>query len=351
MKIVRSLLVATCLLLPAIPAQGGLGDDKSTELARLEREKAQRVRDVENLVDMRMRLDLGLPAEEDPTAPRPQGPITTDARDRMMVEWREQDRVTATLAERYKQAKQILDQALAENAKNAASRGADDSYLVVPQAGTAAPSRQPAQGTQAPRPVASEGSNPAAESAAALATGVYSPLDKPRGLIQGSTDHLRVGQALFKAGQRLAEAAATARELHRPEEAQDLDQRAQERLQLALVELAPLLAEKTPSFSVLFYQGRALELLFRYSERYEDLSLAHSTRDYQRREQEVRDPFLRITARDVTKGGKGGEVEQLGSWGMAAQAAMDHFKWMNLNGNYKPKIDIESITWPGEKDQ
>ena len=30
---------------------------------------------------------------------------------------------------------------------------------------------------------------------------------------------------------------------------------------------------------------------------------------------------------------------------------MDHFKWMNTNGNYKPKVDIASITWPGEKDQ
>lgn len=351
MKGAIALLIAACSVLSALSAQGGLGDDKAMELARLEREKSQRVRDVENLVDRRMHLDLGLPAEEDPTAPVPQGPVTTESRDRMMLEWRDQDAATATLLERYNRAKAMVEQLRNEAAKTTQTRGHDDAFVVVPQAGTAAP-RQPAPGAVTPPAVAASGSTADGNNAAAaLATGVYSSLDKPRGLIQGSTDHMRVGQALFKAGQRLAEAAATARELHRPEEAKDLDQRSAERLKLALDELAPLLKEKTPAYSVLFYQGRSLELLFRYSERYENLSLATSTRDYQQREQQVRDPFLRITARDVTKGGKAGEIEKLGSWGLAAQAAMDHFKWMNTNGNYKPKVDIASITWPGEKDQ
>ena len=345
------LLVIAASMLASLRAQGGLGDDKAMELARLEREKAQRVRDVENLVDRRMRLDLGLPAEEDPTAPVPQGPVTSEARDRMTLEWRDQDAATANLLERYNRAKAMVEQLRADAARTTEARGGEESFVVVPPAGTA-PLRKPAVGAGVPD--AAPSTVPVQNgdaSAAALATGVYSALDKPRGLIQGSTDHLRVGMALFKAGQRLAEAAATARELNRVEEARDLDQRSAERLKLALEELQPLLKEKAPAYSVLFYQGRSLELLFRYSERYENLSLQASTRDYQQREQQVRDPFLRITARDVTKGGKAGEIEKLGSWGLAAQAAMDHFKWMNTNGNYKPKVDIASITWPGEKDQ
>src|SRR5688572_3840928 len=102
-----------------------------------------------------------------------------------------------------------------------------------------------------------------------------------------------------------------------------------------------------PAFGVLFTQGQCRELLFRYSERYEGLSLASSTRDYQLREQEVREPFLAIAARDVARTGARQEVEVLGPWGMAAQAAMEHFRWMNLHGGYSRRMAIEALTWPG----
>ena len=65
----------------------------------------------------------------------------------------------------------------------------------------------------------------------------------------------------------------------------------------------------------------------------------------------MRDPFVAISARDATKQGPRGDVEVLGPWGMAAQAAVEHFRWINLHGGYKPRTPIESLTWPGEKDQ
>jgi hypothetical protein len=86
-------------------------------------------------------------------------------------------------------------------------------------------------------------------------------------------------------------------------------------------------------------RASCLELLFRHAERYEGLDPTTSARDWQRREQEVREPFLKITARDVRKTGARGETEVLGAWGLAAQTALDHFRWMNLHGNYDAAHD------------
>jgi hypothetical protein len=129
--------------------------------------------------------------------------------------------------------------------------------------------------------------------------------------------------------------------------AKQLDDRAVERLRRALDELAPLLQAKEPALEALFCQGRCLELLFRHAERHEGLSLQASARDYQRREQEVREPWLRMTTRDVRRTGARGETEVLGQWGMAAQAALEHFRWMNLHAAYDAHATIEALTWPG----
>jgi hypothetical protein len=145
--------------------------------------------------------------------------------------------------------------------------------------------------------------------------------------------------------------ATVAREQGNDALARDLDMQAAERLQLALDELAPLVKREEPGFAALFTQGQCRELLFRFSERYEGLSLAGSTRDYQRREQEVREPFLAIAARDVVRTGARQEVELLGPWGMAAQSALEHFRWLNLHGGYSRRAAIEALTWPGERDQ
>ena len=133
--------------------------------------------------------------------------------------------------------------------------------------------------------------------------------------------------------------------------AEAFDERGKQRLERALVELEPLLTKKTPSYAALFCKGRCLELLFRPSIRYDGLSLTRSARLYQQREQEVREPFLAISARDVTKGGERAELDILGPWGTAAQAAVEHFRWINVHGDYEPVTPIGSLTWPGEKKQ
>jgi hypothetical protein len=172
-------------------------------------------------------------------------------------------------------------------------------------------------------------------------------LDPLRAQIHGSKDHQRVAQSLFKAGQALMDRAVSLRAQGRAEAARELDDRGRERLLRAVDELQPLLQEKQPPFVSLFYLGRCRELLFRYSQRHEGLSLEASRRAFNQRAQEVRDPFLQISARDVSKGGESGDVETLGPWGQAAKTAMEHFRWMNINSRYDATAKIEALTWPG----
>lgn len=110
-----------------------------------------------------------------------------------------------------------------------------------------------------------------------------------------------------------------------------------------MTELEETTSQQNPPFPELFYLGKCRELLFRIAERRDGLSLRNDTREFQRREQEVRDPFIAITARDVeTVDGR----EQPGAFGRAAQTALEHFRWMNLHRGFAPKIPLDSITWP-----
>ena len=347
--------VVLALFAATLGAQRPADEERSRpDLSRIEREKQQKAAEIDRLTDMRLRHDLGLPAEDDPTAPRPPGPVSTTNTARLQQECRDQEAATSLQLEEYNKVKAMVERLQAAAADRSAALEREES-IVVPQAGTAQASqtRQAAEAvdTARPGPAAAIAKAPGAGAPAAVVGSVQDRLDPARGLINGSKDHLLVAQALFKAGQSLADAAGEARRQNRSEEAADRDKRAKERLLLALEELAPLVTEKEPPFAALFYQGRCRELLFRHAERYEGLSIGKTLKEFQKREQEVRDPFLSITARDVVKGGKRGEVETLGPWGLAAQSAIDHFRWMNEHGNYAPRTAISAITWPGEKDQ
>lgn len=346
-------LLFAALWLTAAAVGQDVEDPAKAELQRAERARQQKVREVDELIDRRLRHDLGLPALPDPGTPRVNGPVTPEGRERLEQEWRDQEAQTSSLLEKYNKAKALLEQLQAEGAANARPR--DDQFVVVPAPGVVLPRQRPQTSPSAPATQAAavaEAPQPAGETRPAPMPATLLPkLEPPQALIQGSADHMRVAHALFKAGQRLADAAADVRGLGRLEEALEYDKKAKERLERAVEELAPLLAEKEPPFTALFCLGRCRELLFRHAERHEGLSLARSAREFQKREQEVRDPFLEIARRDVTRKGQRGEVEVLGAWGMAATAAIEHFRWMNVNGSYQPKVAIESITWPGEKDQ
>ncbi|MCA8948702.1 MAG: hypothetical protein KDE27_04325 [Planctomycetes bacterium] len=342
-----------------------VGQDPQEEWGRTQHRLEQNRAEVDRLVDMRFRHDLGLPGEDDPTMPR-KGAISTIQKEQLLRELREQDGHTASLLSRFNSLKSQLD-SLRTEAQAREQRSQEEAFVVVPSAGSAQRSNggdfaMPAvesgrggiesPGNQHPGVTAPFGGAP--NDPRSQGTSLLSPtiaLGRVRGQIRGSEDHLRVAQSLFKAGQALMDEAERLREERAEAAATELDARAKQRLERAIVELDPLLQAATPPYPALFCQGRCLELLFRFSVRYEGLSLRTSTRLFQQREQEVRDPFLAIAARDVTKSGAGNSVEQLGAWGMAANAAVEHFRWMNQHGSYEPVTPIESITWPGEKDR
>lgn len=346
-------LVAGC----AVAQEGGV--TPPPELQRAQRQLQQNKTEVERLVELRLRHDLGLPTDGDGAEFRPSTPLNSEEMDRARQELRDHDAATASLLERYNKLKAEADRLHAEAEAQTQSEQASRQFVVVPPANSMQ-SRMTSGDPRAPFPTPDLPASPAgeaaplssangdaAERARAVPTAFDVVLDPIRGQIQGSTDHRRVAQALFKAGQALMDRAQIARGQGHEEAARDLDARAKERLVRAIDELGPLLAEPQPSFQALFYLGRTRELLFRMSQRYDGLTPS-ATREYQRREQEVREPFLAISARDVKKTGARGEVEVLGAWGKAAQSAMEHFRWMNLHAGYDPRAAIESLTWPGE---
>jgi hypothetical protein len=162
--------------------------------------------------------------------------------------------------------------------------------------------------------------------------------------IVGCNDHQRVAAALLKAGQALVDEAAACRVAGDEATAKQLAERAVERLRRAIEVLAPHVRAKDAPFEVLFCQGRALELLFRHAERYDGLAPGAGGREWEKREQEVRTPWLQIAARDVVKAA---DAEVLGPWGKAAQTALEHFRWTNLHGSYDAAATIDAIVWPG----
>lgn len=348
----RAALVLGLFALFAGAATAQLGRDDAAELSRLKRIKQRNSSEIDQLVDRRFRHDLGLPAEPDPTMRRAT-PMSTLEKERMLRDLSDEEGTTATYLARYNKMKSEVEALRAEIEAREKISERDDNYVVVPTPGTA----RRTGFVQSPREAMTGAPGPAGETAPieprSLPAGhdAAVQLDRVRGRIQGSTDRLRVAQALFMAGQARMDHAAMVRERGDVEQAKEHDALGKERLQRALVELEPLLAVKEPEYAALFCQGRCLELLFRFSTRHDDLSLSRETRLFQQREQEVREPFLAISARDTQKAGLRGEHDVLGPWGKAAQAAVEHFRWLNLRGNFEPSTPIESLTWPGEKKQ
>ncbi|MCK5943631.1 MAG: hypothetical protein KAI24_16735 [Planctomycetes bacterium] len=349
----RSLLVTMLLCAPNLVAQqprtaGDVAEQKRLAQRALERNRAQ----VDRLVDMRLRHDLGLLPSLDDDVVRVETPKSTRDMDRMRSELAEIQAHNTVLSGEYDRVRRMVSE-LHAKARAGAGDGENGEFVPVPSAGSRLPiasegGRDTISGSTSE--VASVPAGPAVEMAPSKVRAEdLGPLalDPPRAQIHGSSDHYRVAQSLFKAGQALMDRANALRTQGRADVAKELDDRGRERLLRAVDELKPLLEQKRPPFVALFYLGRCRELLFRYSERHEGLSLETSSRDFQRREQEVRDPFLQISARDVKKSGESGEVETLGSWGQAAKTAMEHFRWMNINGRYDATSKIEALTWPG----
>ncbi|HZN40562.1 MAG TPA: hypothetical protein VFD82_17285 [Planctomycetota bacterium] len=313
-------------------AQGGPGD--VADLQRLQRELLENRSEVQRLIELRLRHGLGQPLESGGVAHG----VTGLTLDQLVCEQREQEDRTSALREQCDKLRAAVEQRRAGALLQPGSEGCERELLDMPAAAPELPAVLPAGPPAGPPPGPS-------------AAPVVAPPHAPQGAqIRGSSDPLRVARALLRAGQALMDRATQAREQGNSTLAAELDKQAAQRLQQAIEELAPVVKSEG-SFGALFTQGQCRELLFRYSERYEGLSLAGSTREYQLREQEVREPFLAIAARDVARTGARQEVEVLGPWGMAAQSAMEHFRWMNLHSGYSRRTAIEALTWPGERDQ
>lgn len=352
----KVLLLPTMAALVAslLPAQVQDGERARLELERTQRQLQQNRSEVDRLMELRLRHDLGLPADESERTFQPPAVPGTEAVDRMRQELREEDAATASLLDQYNRLRAQVEQ-LRADAEARAKKNAEAPFVLVPTVGSRQqPSVTPrVGGAGVPTGPVEAPPQPAGETApvAAPALPTAAPLDRVKSQIAGSTDHQLVAQALFKAGQQQMDDAVRALDLGHAELGKQLAERGRESLTRALAELAPLLQLKQPPYAALFYQGRCLELLFRHAERYEGLSLQNNAGEYQRREQQVRDAFLRITVRDVRKTGERGDIEVLGAWGLAAQTAMKHFAWMNQNAGYDQTARIAGLTWPGEKDQ
>jgi hypothetical protein len=125
------------------------------------------------------------------------------------------------------------------------------------------------------------------------------------------------------------------------EEARADDERAHARLEFALKELEPLVSIDKPAFVDLFYQGKCLEELFYLDSRYAGLTDPQRSKEYARRYEEIRQPFLRIMAGDQDSP----DSQALGSWGQSAQTALRVIRWVGDFGDYQPTIPISSIQW------
>jgi hypothetical protein len=367
----RDVIAAAALVLALALATAGLAAQeealrtRETDRQRVERSLQQSKAEAERLLDLRLRHDLGLLTANGLDASErafvATTPATSEAIDRMQAQLREEAAATAVLRDSYERLRQAAEQARAA-AEAAASAAAREPFVAVPAAGRPAPTRASRQrqeadaaaraGAGAPLAMFEAPAAPAGESSpAAIASAEGLPaaaglpkLDPVRAQIAGCNDHRRIAVALLKAGQALCDEAAARRAAGDDAGAMQLAGRAVERLRRAIEVLAPHANDKNASFETLFCQGRALELLFRHAERYDGLAPGSGDRAWEKREQEVRAPWLQIAARDVVKAA---DAEVLGPWGKAAQTALEHFRWTNLHGAYDAAATIDAIVWPG----
>lgn len=335
------------------PARGGRtnqGDPPGAELARAQRELEQNQAVLDRLLDLRLRHDLGLSAGGVADEVGVGTSIASGGLDRARQLLREEEQATADLSARYEKMRQMVEQLRAEATARALRQRQQEEWITVPTAGVASrqavlPAAPAGEGRRGP-----SGGADGAEDQVPVSV-VQRNLLPVKQVVEGSDDHSLVAQALFKAAQAMVDRAALLRAQGQAAAALQLDQEAKATLQRAGDELKPLLGEAAPPFPALFLLGRCREQLFRLDERLEGLSPRRDAREFQRREQDVREPFLQIAARDVERRGDRQTAEVLGLWGRAAQSAMEHFRWMNLNGGFQPRTALESIQWSNPQDR
>jgi len=349
-----SKLVIALAFAGAVVAQTPQDPVQLAEQKRLAERALQRVTaDLERLIDMRLRHDLGLIAGLDQDVVHVEGEVTSRAMDRMRGELKELQAHNDVLAGEYDGVQQLVAKLNQQAGGSAPVQVPTAPFVQRPP--TERSALQPAYvgagdvvaadttAIQAdPVPAAPLGETQRAtvdrEALGALA------LDPVQNYIDGSEDHLRVARALYQAGQALVDRGATLRRHGRQDAADALDERAKQRLERAIAVLEPVTSGDDAPFATLFYLSRCRELMFRIDERGGRLSLQGNRREYQSRSEAVRAPLLRITGATEEQGVSGDQ-----EWRQAAKTAMAHFRWMNLHGSYDVTDKIKELTWPGKK--
>ena len=126
------------------------GDQNSSpELQRAQRDLQQNKSEVERLVEMRLRHDLGLSSDGDADEFRAQTPTNTEAMERARQELRDQDAANASLLQRYNKLKAQVDQLHAETEARASAEAKSREFVVVPPA-NARPTRMLPDDPRAP---------------------------------------------------------------------------------------------------------------------------------------------------------------------------------------------------------
>lgn len=335
------------LLLGSSSALFAQGDNAAAELTRLQRLQQEKRGEANELLDLRIRHDLGLPVAESADALELEAPMSTDQVDRARLELQREESTTNDYRQRYDRLREQMAQLEREAKTHAEEERKLNGWVGLPKANEV---QRPGGLSLSPREPGAPAQQVPADKPASPAVMALPNLDPVRGQIQGSMDHSMVAQALFRAGKALLDRAALLHARGLEEAAVQCDDGARDRLQRALDSLKEAMPEKVEQaeFVDLFYQGKCLELLFRLDERQGKLGLGETAREYrksgeyQRRQHEVLAPFTVIDARDYsTLNGK----QVPGSWALAARSASEHFRWMNLNAGFVPQIQLESIQW------
>lgn len=353
----KHVLVAALCACASLAAQSP-GDPAREAAIRQELERARaalqdKQAEADSLLDARVRHDMGLGGNE--PMPMPGGEVAPSqaaapALERAQLQLSQEEAVTASLHLRFEKLRKESERRAADIAARDRAAGKEPEWVVVPLAGARdavdprAHVAQPTARDDAHAAVAHP-PQPAEAQAAQDPVRIASNLQPIRARIDGSGDHGLVATALLRASQSLVDRSDQLRAQGHGQAADEALDEAKARLSLAVEEIQ--VDEKNKdTFPCLFHLGRCRELLFRIDERREGLNAKDKPKEYQRREQEVRDAYVAITARDaVRKDGK----DELGPWGRAAQSAMDHFRWMNLHSGYAPKTDPQSITWSSDR--
>ena len=303
-------------------------------LRRLREQLQTRQTEEQHLLDLRIRLDMGLPVYSPPVTENVRAMPIDQAKQQLI---REEAEVSSLMDRLESLRSELGGRKPSPRTRQGASPGLE---YEIPMPGGPPQPLPPWNPTPSPEPRPQRGTR--------FAEGrVPAPInDDPVIMIRGSPNRSAVARSLYNVAASYLRAAKRLREEGNIEEARELDDKARVRLEIALRELEPLVAVDNPAYVDLFHQGKCLEEQFHLDTLYAGLKDPRNSRAYAVRYEAMRQPFLAIRTRDqeVVDGKK-----TRGPFGQSAENALRHIQWMSDFGDYIPTIEIDSIHWIRKK--